>query len=82
MCKEQGALRAHPFLYREVAAAQNPDRRQGIAQFDAAFGGHVSFILRNVVGSFLHGLSNGRFASSPVDHEMSRWYRRLHRMGR
>ena len=30
----QGALRAHPYLYREIEAAQNPDRRAGIAAFD------------------------------------------------
>ena len=75
----QGALRAHPFLYREIEAVQNPDRRDGVAAFDVAFGGHIAFMLRNMVGSFLHGMTNGRFASSPVDHEMTRWYRRLHR---
>jgi acyl-CoA dehydrogenase len=37
----------------------------------------VSFILRNMAGSFLHAISGGRFASTPVDHEMARWYRQL-----
>lgn len=75
----QGALRAHPFLLAEVQAAQNPDKRAGRKAFDAAFSGHIGFILRNVVASFLHNLTFGRFASSPVEHELKRWYRQLHR---
>ena len=75
----QGALRAHPYLYAEIAAAQDPDRARGVAAFDRAFGGHVGFMLRNIVGSFLHAVSFGLLASSPVHHEMSRWYRQLAR---
>ena len=75
----QGALRAHPYLYAEIQAAQDPDRKAGIRAFDRAFAGHVSYMLRNKVGSFLHGLSFGAFASTPVRHEMSRWYRQLAR---
>ncbi|OAM76835.1 acyl-CoA dehydrogenase [Devosia elaeis] len=75
----QGVLRAHPYLLREVQAAQNKDRRAGIVAFDAAFGGHARFMLRNIVASFLHGLSNGAFATAPNEGPMARWYRRLHR---
>ena len=75
----QGALRAHPYLYAEIAAAQDPDRRHGVVAFDEAFGGHVSFMLRNIAGSFLHAISGGRFASTPVQHEMARWYRAIAR---
>ena len=77
----QGALRAHPYLYAEIEAAQNTDRKAGLAAFDAAFSGHISFMLRNMVGSFLHALSFGRFASSPakVAPEMAKWYRQLAR---
>jgi len=32
-----------------------------------------------MVGSFLHAISFGRFASTPVGHEMSHWYRQLAR---
>jgi acyl-CoA dehydrogenase len=75
----QGALRAHPYLYAEIEAAQSSDRKAGIVAFDKAFGGHVSFMLRNIFGSFLHAISFGRFASTPVDHEMAKWYRQLAR---
>ncbi|HHG90564.1 MAG TPA: acyl-CoA dehydrogenase [Devosia sp.] len=75
----QGSLRAHPHLYDEISAAQNPDGRAGLKAFDAAFGGHVSFMLGNITGSFWQSITFGRFASSPVDHELAHWYRQLHR---
>ncbi|MCP8884745.1 acyl-CoA dehydrogenase [Devosia sp. XJ19-1] len=75
----QGVLRAHPYLLREIQAVQNKDRRAGLDAFDSAFGGHTGFMLRNIVASFLHGLSNGAFASSPNQGSMAVWYRRLHR---
>jgi len=75
----QGVLRAHPYLLKEVQAAQDKDRKAGMAAFDAAFGGHTKFMLRNIVASFLHGLTNGAFASSPNDGPMAGWYRKLHR---
>ncbi|WP_332688120.1 acyl-CoA dehydrogenase [Devosia sp.] len=75
----QGVLRAHPFLYKEIEAVQNKDRKAGLDQFDVAFGGHTKFMLRNIVASFLHGLSNGAFASTPNQGPMAHWYRRLHR---
>lgn len=77
----QGALRAHPYLYAEIEAAQNKDRRTGLAAFDNAFSGHISYMLRNMVGSFLHAISFGAFASRPdrTAPEMARWYRQLAR---
>ncbi|MEO5807659.1 acyl-CoA dehydrogenase [Devosia sp.] len=75
----QGVLRAHPFLYREISAAQNKDRKEGIEQFDTAFAGHTSFMLRNIAASFLHGISGGAFASTPNNGVMAHWYRQLHR---
>jgi acyl-CoA dehydrogenase len=36
-------------------------------------------MLRNMTGSFLHALTGGRFASTPVQNEMARWYRQLAR---
>ena len=75
----QGALRAHPYLYSEIEAAQNPDRRAGIKAFDKAFAGHISFVLRNVAGSFLHAISGGAFASTPVTGGIGQWYKQLAR---
>ena len=62
-----------------MAAAQNKDKQAGLLAFDEAFAGHVSYMLRNIAGSFLHGVSFGLFASTPVQHEMAWWYRQLSR---
>jgi acyl-CoA dehydrogenase len=75
----QGALRAHPYLYKEIEAAQATDRTAGLLAFDKAFGGHAAFMLRNMVGSFLHAVSGGTFASTPVEHELAWGYRQLAR---
>ncbi len=75
----QGSLRAHPHLYDEITAVQNPDRRAGVKAFDKAFCGHVNFMLGNITGSLFHSVTFGRFATSPVDHELAYWYRQLHR---
>lgn len=75
----QGALRAHPWLYAEIAAANTADQKAGKLAFDRAFCGHVSFMLGNIAGSLWHGLTGGRFAGSPVTHELAPLYRRLAR---
>ncbi len=79
----QGALRAHPYLYKEVQAAQNPDARAGLAAFDEAFSGHVAYSLANVAGAFVHNLTGGMFASAPDKaYGTAEWYRQLSRSSR
>ncbi|MGE0855264.1 MAG: acyl-CoA dehydrogenase [Hyphomicrobiaceae bacterium] len=79
----QGALRAHPYLYKEVQAAQNPDGRAGLAAFDEAFSGHVSFSLANVAGALFHNLTGGVFADAPDKaFGTADWYRQLSRSSR
>src|SRR4029079_68958 len=52
----QGAIRCHPFVLREMAAAQEPDRNQALREFDAALAGHARFAARNTARAFLLGL--------------------------
>jgi len=63
----QGALRAHPYLYAEISAAQNKDRKAGIAAFDTAFAG-LFLVERNSPASHqdddrrrLYGFHTGRY---------------------
>ena len=79
----QGALRAHPYLYKEVSAAQNPDPKAGLEQFEEAFCGHVSFTVSNMFGALFHNLTFAQFASAPDGAlTTSRWYRKLSRASR
>ena len=79
----QGALRAHPYLYAEVQAAQNPDRRAGLAAFDAAFSNHIAFSVSNVAGAFFHNVTGGLFGDAPAKaYGTADWYRQLWRASR
>ncbi len=75
----QGALRAHPWLYKEVEAAQHPDRNEGLKLFEKAFEGHVGFAVSNIFGAAFHNMTGGLFASPPTGSPNGHWYRQLHR---
>ena len=79
----QGALRSHPYLYKEVQAAQDSDPKRGLDAFEDAFGNHIAFSLSNVTGAFFHNITGGMIASSPDNAKsMSVWYRQLARASR
>ncbi|HDL16827.1 MAG TPA: acyl-CoA dehydrogenase, partial [Rhizobiales bacterium] len=79
----QGALRSHPWLYKEVEALRDWDTERGIAAFEKAFCGHVSFAMANIFGSLFHNLTGGYLASAPAHGGVNRrWYRQLARSAR
>ena len=79
----QGALRSHPYLYKEVQSAQDSDRERGLEAFEEAFGGHIAFSVSNTAGAFFHNLTFGTFASAPENAErVKAWYRQLARASR
>ena len=76
----QGALRSHPYLYKEIQACQDADRERGLDAFDAAFSGHIAFSLSNGFGAFFHNVTGGRFGNAPDEAGTSaEWYRQLWR---
>ncbi len=79
----QGALRSHPYLYKEVQAVQDTDRAKGLDAFDEALSGHVAFTISNATGAFFHNLTLGYFADVPerVD-GLETIYRQLSRASR
>lgn len=80
----QGALRSHPWLYKEIEALQDWDEDRGLERFEAAFDGHVSFAVANIFGALFHNLTFGLFASAPAyaSPATRRWYRQLARSAR
>src|SRR5262245_16900645 len=78
-----GALVAHPYLGREMQACQDDDAQRGLAAFEPAFLGHVSFTLSNFAGAVIHNLTAGWLAKVPAQtFGMIRWYRQLWRASR
>lgn len=79
----QGALRSHPYLYKEVQACQDVDSRRGLAAFEQAFLGHVAFSVSNVTGALFHNVTGGLFGRVPDKaYGTADWYRQLWRQSR
>ena len=79
----QGALRSHPYLYKEIQACQDFDEERGLNAFDVAFRGHVSFALSNMFGAFFHNITFGIFGHVPEKaYGTAEWYRQLWRASR
>ena len=76
----QGALRAHPYLYKEIKACEDTDRSRGVKAFDEAFTGHAAFSLANGFGAFFHNVTAGRFGKVPERSAgLEHWYAQLWR---
>ncbi len=79
----QGALRSHPYLYKEIQACQDTDAGRGLKAFDEAFCGHVAFSLSNGFGAFFHNVTGGLFGTVPDQaYGTAEWYRQLWRASR
>lgn len=76
----QGAMRSHPYLLKEVEAVHNPDKKQGIKDFDKALFAHIGFIISNVVRSLWMGLTSARFVKTPGEGVTRHYYKQLVRM--
>ncbi|MEZ5977040.1 MAG: acyl-CoA dehydrogenase [Planctomycetota bacterium] len=69
----QGAIRSHPYAYKEIRAMEERD----VAGFDAAFFGHVGHVVRNLSRSIVLTLTRGALAPSPVSGPTARYWRKL-----
>lgn len=69
----QGAIRAHPWVLKEVQALESND----VKAFDHAFWSHVGMVVRNAFRSVFLSLTRGRLAPSPVRGPAAPYYRKL-----
>ena len=77
----QGAIRCHPYVLREMAATQEPDKRKALRDFDVALAGHLRFAAGNTLRAFGTALTESHFVRAPGDvaPETRRYYRQLTR---
>jgi acyl-CoA dehydrogenase len=68
----QGAIRCHPFAYKEVKALMEHDA----AAFDGAFWKHIGHVVRNACRSLVLSLTRGHFAAVPGG-PCRRYYQKL-----
>jgi acyl-CoA dehydrogenase len=77
----QGAIRCHPYVLKEIRAANDGNSEWASVSFDQALMGHVAFTASNCMRSLLHGLTGASLANAPgsVGPETQRYYSQLTR---
>jgi acyl-CoA dehydrogenase len=77
----QGAIRCHPYVLKEMAAAKNPDAAAALVEFDKAIAGHVGFVWSRGFRAWIMGLTGSHFVSVPASAapETKRYYQQLTR---
>jgi acyl-CoA dehydrogenase len=69
----QGALRAHPYAFKEVDAIEKND----VKAFDSAFWGHIGHVVRNTFRAIGLSWTRGWLAPSPISGSTARYYRKM-----
>ena len=72
----QGAIRCHPWLYREMRAVASGNAKA----FDRALRGHASLFMSNLSRSLFHSLTGGRLLGEPQHGLRGHFYRQFARM--
>ena len=75
----QGAVRAHPYVLKEIQAAHEQDAKKAVRNFDKAFFGHISFSLSNAVRTLAYAISGGRLIAVPTEGATHRYYQQMTR---
>ncbi|MEE4173003.1 MAG: acyl-CoA dehydrogenase [Xanthomonadales bacterium] len=76
----QGAIRAHPWLLKEMEAAQAPASTQARRDFDNALFSHVGHIISNAVRAFMLAVTGGFATRAPVRGATARYFRQVTRL--
>ncbi len=71
----QGAIRCHPWVLKEMQAAQE----NSVEKFDNAFWGHIKFTLSNAARALWIGFTGGRGLSAPACKDTKRYYQQITR---
>ena len=75
----QGAIRCHPFVLRELNAAQDSDEDRGLVEFDDALFSHVGYAISNLARSFFLALTHAKFSRVPLNTPTRRYYQNINR---
>lgn len=75
----QGAMRCHPYVLRELQAAQDTDAERGLIEFDDALFSHVGYAISNAARAFFLALTHARFSNVPLNTPTRRYYQNINR---
>lgn len=74
----QGAIRSHPYVLKEIRAAECQDNDKALKDFDDALFSHLGMISSNKTRAFWLGLTGGFLMPTP-DRKLKRYYRQFTR---
>src|SRR5574341_429914 len=63
----QGAIRAHPYVLREMRAAKEMAGGEASKEFDDAITSHIGHVISNGVRTFVHGITSSCLGHVPLD---------------
>ncbi len=75
----QGAIRAHPYIFKELEAIGETDPAESLEKFDVAFFGHMRFFITNTFRTLLHALTASVFVFAPGRRPVRRYYQHFTR---
>jgi len=75
----QGAVRCHPYVLREMEAAQDSDEERGLVAFDHALFGHIGYAIGNAARSLVLALTQAKFTDVPASGRTRRYYQHINR---
>ena len=70
----QGAVRCHPYVYKELESVRNND----LKQFDETFFAHAGFVIANFTKSLIFGWTDARWTKAPPS-SVKRYYQLIHK---
>jgi alkylation response protein AidB-like acyl-CoA dehydrogenase len=76
----QGAVRCHPFVYKEMQAASHENEEKGLDEFDSLLFRHIGYGVSNFIRTISLGVTGGRVARKPVKGDTAYYYQQLTRM--
>ncbi|MBT6211857.1 MAG: DUF1974 domain-containing protein, partial [Woeseia sp.] len=75
----QGAMRCHPYVLRELQAAQDTDAQRGLHDFDDALFSHIGYAISNAARAFFLALTHAKFSNVPLNTPTRRYYQNVNR---
>ena len=76
----QGAIRCHPYVFKEMMAAKEKHRDKALEDFDDLLFRHIGFTASNVVRTLWLGVTNARLVRVPTTSPARTYFQQLTRM--
>ncbi len=78
----QGAVRAHPYVLKELKAAEEPNPNKALGKLVKTLAAHVGNGIRSFAKSFVYGITGGAFSKKPdgIDKKTAKYYNQINRL--